>query len=95
MEQHSCSIYLRLLSKGDELQHSETGLVFIVFGLWNNPLHSDGEKGRKARNVRCLPISFTSFTLRIPPRPLPRYHLFFSLSELVGTARRASIFFPI
>lgn len=53
------------------MQRSETGLVFIVFGLWNNPLHSNGEKRRKARNVQCLPISFTSFTPRILPHYLP------------------------
>lgn len=72
-KQHGATFALYLfktLIQGDELQRSETGLVFIVFGLWNNPLHSDGEKRRKTRNVQCLPISFTSFTLRISPSPL-------------------------
>jgi len=91
------ALYLfKTLIQGDELQRSETGLVFIVFGLWNNPLHSNGEKGKKARNVRCLPIFFTSFTLRISPFSFPSHcHLSFSLNDLVGIARRTSIFSPI
>lgn len=53
-KQHGATFALYLfktLILGDELQRNEAGLVFIVFGLWNNPLHSDGEKRRKARNV--------------------------------------------
>lgn len=91
-KQHGATFALYLfktLIQEDELQRSETGLVFIVFGLWNNPLHSDGEKGRKARNVQCLPISFTFFYFLYSSLPL-YCHLFFSLSDIVGVPHEES-----
>lgn len=69
-----------------------SGLVFIVFGLWNNPSHRRRKGEGKARvyGVYQYPSSLSL------PAPLPHRRLFFFLSTLAGNlAREASIFPPI
>lgn len=38
-------------------------LVFIVFGLWNNPSRRLWQRRERRELKRCLPISFASFLL--------------------------------